>query len=94
MTKAGPRVIMKRSFKFNFRENLFLEDIKHVPWHTVCREEDPDLALNTLEVANHQFEKSIKVIKPSGSYVAIGEHKSGNVVIFDHNGNRLLVSYF
>ena len=53
-----------------------------------------DLELNTLKVADHQFEKSISVIKPSGSYVAIGEYASGNVVVFDHNGNRLLVSYF
>ena len=53
-----------------------------------------DLALNTLKVADHQFEKSIRVIKASGSHVAIGEYSSGNVVVFDHNGNRLLVSYF
>ena len=53
-----------------------------------------DLALNTLKVAGHQFEKSISVVKASGSHVAIGESWSGNVVVFDHNGKRVLVSYF
>ena len=53
-----------------------------------------DLELNTLEVADHRFEERISVIKTSGSYVAIGELHSGNVVVFDHNGKRVLVSYF
>ena len=53
-----------------------------------------DLELNTLKVADHRFEGNISVIKPSRSYVAIGEYSSGNVVVFDRNGNQVLVSYF
>ena len=52
-----------------------------------------DLALNTLKVADHQFEERISVIKSSEPYVAIGEY-IGNVIVFDHNGKRVLVSYF
>ena len=52
-----------------------------------------DLALNTLCVADHQFEKEIRVMKSSESFVAIGEWY-GNVTFFDTNGRRVLVSYF
>ena len=53
-----------------------------------------DLALTTLKVVDHQFEKTITVMKSTNSYVGIGEESPGNVTIFDHNGNRVLVSFF
>ena len=48
---------------------------------------------DTLKVVDHEFDDWIRVLVASDNYVAIGD-ESGNVTIFNHNGDRLLVSYF
>ena len=53
-----------------------------------------DLKLRTLKVVDHKFEEWINVMKSSNLYIGVGEETHGNVTVFDHNGNRVLVSYF
>ena len=48
---------------------------------------------DTLKVVDHEFDDWIRVLVASDNYVAIGD-ESGNVTIFNHNGDRVLVSYF
>ena len=52
-----------------------------------------NLELKTLKIVDHDFNDETYVLVASDNYVAIGDY-SGNVTVFDHNGNLLLVSYF
>ena len=54
-----------------------------------------DLELTIMKVVDHQFDEGtgISFMKVSDSYVATGQF-GGNVTVFDHNGNRVVVSYF
>ena len=52
-----------------------------------------DLQLNTLKVVDHDFKNSISVLKAEKDLVALGDN-SGNVIVFNSNGEILLVSFF
>ena len=54
-----------------------------------------DLKLDTLyaiELSSNEL-KDIEVLAASENYVAVGDGE-GHVTVFNHNGNRVLVSYF
>ena len=51
-----------------------------------------DLELKTLEVVECKLGRT-RVLAASENFVAIGEWY-GRVIVFNHNGDRVLVSYF
>ena len=57
-----------------------------------------DIELNISKVVGHQFEDSISAMASSKSYIAIAGHyhttQYNDVLIFDHDGNLVLVGYF